>query len=191
MSRLKRIAQQITAVDHESAFHAEIKENPSDPAPRLIYADWLEDHGDPLANFIRYLEEGVLHINVEKELWGYGQGGSEAQSEAAMSFPELQTLLSNGLYDWSTMEERPHILYESLSHPEDVEREFPGRHPYDPDLVRWEGEDDFDEEEYMITVELQKDDGTPWTRRELDYLYRALGLYAAHYLHYENFPEDE
>ena len=26
---------------------------PDDPAPRLVYADWLEDHGDPLGEFIQ------------------------------------------------------------------------------------------------------------------------------------------
>jgi len=31
-----------------------ICENPDDDAPRLIYADWLDEHGDPLqAEFIR------------------------------------------------------------------------------------------------------------------------------------------
>lgn len=31
----------------ESAFHSVIRENPLDPTPRLVYADWLEEHGDP------------------------------------------------------------------------------------------------------------------------------------------------
>src|SRR5262245_6194987 len=38
---------------HEEAFLAAILESPDDDAPRLIYADWLEDHGDPRAALIR------------------------------------------------------------------------------------------------------------------------------------------
>jgi uncharacterized protein (TIGR02996 family) len=36
------------------AFEAEVRERPDDDAPRLVYADWLEDNGDPeRAEFIR------------------------------------------------------------------------------------------------------------------------------------------
>jgi len=38
---------------HNEAFHQIILENPVDDAPRLIYADWLEEHGDPRGEFIR------------------------------------------------------------------------------------------------------------------------------------------
>ena len=37
----------------EQFFIQEILEHPDDDAPRLIYADWLEDRGDPRAEFIR------------------------------------------------------------------------------------------------------------------------------------------
>ena len=38
----------------DEAFLADIVEHPDDDAPRLVYADWLEDHGDPeRAEFIR------------------------------------------------------------------------------------------------------------------------------------------
>jgi uncharacterized protein (TIGR02996 family) len=41
-------------VTHEDAFLADIVENPDDDGVRLIYADWLEDHGQPeRAEFIR------------------------------------------------------------------------------------------------------------------------------------------
>lgn len=40
----------------EEAFLAAIRETPDDDAPRLIFADWLEDNGDPeRAEFIRLL----------------------------------------------------------------------------------------------------------------------------------------
>lgn len=39
---------------HEEAFLADIREHPDDDAPRLIYADWLDDAGDPdRATFLR------------------------------------------------------------------------------------------------------------------------------------------
>ena len=33
----------------ESAFLAQILSNPADDAPRLVYADWLEERGDPVS----------------------------------------------------------------------------------------------------------------------------------------------
>lgn len=38
---------------HEEAFIQAICENPDDDAPRLMYADWLEERGDPRGEFIR------------------------------------------------------------------------------------------------------------------------------------------
>src|SRR5436309_2903540 len=38
----------------EKEFLADIREHPDDDAPRLIYADWLDEHGDEArAEFIR------------------------------------------------------------------------------------------------------------------------------------------
>jgi uncharacterized protein (TIGR02996 family) len=37
----------------ESAFIAEVLAAPDDDAPRLVWADWLEEHGDPRAELIR------------------------------------------------------------------------------------------------------------------------------------------
>jgi len=39
--------------DTESTFLADIAEDPEDDVPRLIFADWLSDHGDPRGEFIR------------------------------------------------------------------------------------------------------------------------------------------
>jgi uncharacterized protein (TIGR02996 family) len=38
---------------HDEAFLEAILEAPQDDTPRLIYADWLEEHGDPRGEFIR------------------------------------------------------------------------------------------------------------------------------------------
>lgn len=37
----------------ESAFLLDALAHPDDPVPRLVYADWLEDHGDPRAAWVR------------------------------------------------------------------------------------------------------------------------------------------
>ena len=38
---------------HEEAFLEAIREAPDDDGPRLIFADWLEERGDPRGEFIR------------------------------------------------------------------------------------------------------------------------------------------
>lgn len=39
--------------DQNDAFLQEIQSDPEDIVPRLVYADWLEENGDPLADLIR------------------------------------------------------------------------------------------------------------------------------------------
>lgn len=69
---------------HEDAFLATIVEQPDDDAPRLIFADWLDDHGDAdRAEFIRVQVEsarlssgsarGVALARREAELRGRGE----------------------------------------------------------------------------------------------------------------------
>jgi uncharacterized protein (TIGR02996 family) len=41
-------------MSHDEAFLQAIIESPDDDAPRLVYADWLDEHGQPVrADFIR------------------------------------------------------------------------------------------------------------------------------------------
>jgi uncharacterized protein (TIGR02996 family) len=35
------------------AFLRDIKDHPDDDTPRLVLADWLEEHGDPRGEFVR------------------------------------------------------------------------------------------------------------------------------------------
>ncbi len=37
----------------EAAFHEAIRQSPRDDVPRLVYADWLDEQGDPRGEFIR------------------------------------------------------------------------------------------------------------------------------------------
>jgi uncharacterized protein (TIGR02996 family) len=47
-------ATEVLAMTHDQAFLRDIREHPQDDTPRLIYADWLEDHGQSeRAEFIR------------------------------------------------------------------------------------------------------------------------------------------
>ena len=40
--------------NYDEAFRQDVLDNPKDDAPRLVYADWLQDNGDPdRAEFIR------------------------------------------------------------------------------------------------------------------------------------------
>ena len=43
----------VSALDHPSTFYNEILENPLSDEPRLRYAGWLEDQGEPLGEFIQ------------------------------------------------------------------------------------------------------------------------------------------
>jgi uncharacterized protein (TIGR02996 family) len=43
--------------DHHQAFLSAIVANPDDPTPRLIYADWLEERGDPACEAWRWAAE--------------------------------------------------------------------------------------------------------------------------------------
>jgi uncharacterized protein (TIGR02996 family) len=40
-------------VDEEQAFLATIRDSPADDTTRLVYADWLEERGDPRGEFLR------------------------------------------------------------------------------------------------------------------------------------------
>lgn len=40
-------------MNNEDGFLHAIMETPDDDVPRLVYADWLEEHGDPRAELIR------------------------------------------------------------------------------------------------------------------------------------------
>src|SRR4051812_9175502 len=54
---------------HEDAFLQAIAEAPDDDAPRLIYADWLDDHGEPaFADFIRVQCE-IARLCEENDRW--------------------------------------------------------------------------------------------------------------------------
>jgi uncharacterized protein (TIGR02996 family) len=100
MSKTRRI------VEHPGLYQA-ILEQPDDDTPRLIYSDWLEEHGDPArAEFIRAQcqlartaeaqpgrqelvarQKALLEKNRERWLPPYPSGRGNAPSSAEASWP--------------------------------------------------------------------------------------------------------
>jgi uncharacterized protein (TIGR02996 family) len=75
-----------------------VKENPADDAPRLVLADWLEEHGDPRGDFVR-LQAHLARPGEEgppQEEWRRREQELRAQHEAAWVGP-LRLLVR----DWS------------------------------------------------------------------------------------------
>jgi uncharacterized protein (TIGR02996 family) len=72
---------------YEEAFLQAIRESPSDDAPRLIYADWLEEHRQAdRAEFIR----------VQCRLAGL----TESHPEASLLSSRAETILRKHWYEW-------------------------------------------------------------------------------------------
>lgn len=74
----------------ESPFLAEIADNPHDPGPRLIFADWLEDLGDERGELIR-IEESMRAMPIySDEYWQQKPRRNELRSRCNSDF--LQAL---------------------------------------------------------------------------------------------------
>src|SRR3954465_13878190 len=97
----------------ESAFLSAIREAPEDDGPRLVFADWLEDHGDPArADFIRVQcelarlerddERGAELKRREKQLLDENEGRwAEGLSDVAWGWQ-----FARGLPDQVTLDQR-------------------------------------------------------------------------------------
>lgn len=68
-------------------FLRDIAESNRDPVPRLLYADWLEEHGDPRAGFIREAVEGGRMGDLLKAGGGPGNGATWAADLARFLAP--------------------------------------------------------------------------------------------------------
>jgi uncharacterized protein (TIGR02996 family) len=60
-----RVTENVTMSD-EDAFLQAIRDAPADAAPRLVYADWLEERGDPRAEYLRLVSNSAAS---PEELW--------------------------------------------------------------------------------------------------------------------------
>ncbi|HTK74112.1 MAG TPA: TIGR02996 domain-containing protein [Gemmataceae bacterium] len=50
----------MSALDDEAAFSKAIQAAPDDPLPKLIFADWLDERGDPRATCLRWVVDRGL-----------------------------------------------------------------------------------------------------------------------------------
>ena len=88
-------------VADELAFLAPIVAIPSDLTTRLVYADWLDEHDDPRAEFIR----------VECELATLDPSAERATNLRARSATLRSELAANPLWtEWVTLVARPENL---------------------------------------------------------------------------------
>lgn len=53
-------------MNQDEAFIADIVAHPEDPSLRLIYADWLEEHGDPRAEYLRLHAQASQASDAER-----------------------------------------------------------------------------------------------------------------------------
>ena len=79
----------------KAAFIAAIKAAPDDDAPRLVYADWLEEHGESeRAEFIRVMIEmertGIKEVASVKKSYG-----DKSFAEAIVRLPKHQRIFVN------------------------------------------------------------------------------------------------
>jgi uncharacterized protein (TIGR02996 family) len=89
LTRLKLHAEPILSMNDEEAFHAALDANPNDHTTRLVFADWLQERGDPRAEGYRAL--GVrshrFHVSTD-QVWWLGNAEEPAISQVAMTQPE-------------------------------------------------------------------------------------------------------
>lgn len=83
-------------MDDEAAFVRAIRANPDDAALRLVFADWLEDRGDPRSQFVR-LESKLALSSVES---------SEGKNLQAEGESLRATLNPEWVSKWSALVDR-------------------------------------------------------------------------------------
>jgi uncharacterized protein (TIGR02996 family) len=77
--------------DEQRALWAAIRAHPDDDTPRLVYADWLQEHGDePRAEFIR----------IQIELAQLGHDRRKGRKRRPIIEPREKALLAAHRYEW-------------------------------------------------------------------------------------------
>jgi uncharacterized protein (TIGR02996 family) len=92
--------------DHHHAFLAAIAANPDDPTPRLIYADWLEERGDPACAIIRWAHANGKRPRLttyDAGQWYRGEGSSLTDPESDIPV-EIFDCLSMGEFQAGTLQ---------------------------------------------------------------------------------------
>lgn len=84
LARVTRKPEPPELTKMDMSFYQSIKENPNDNAPRLIYADWLEERGQPdRAEFIR------LQIEMSDMRWNFSGQYQDRYNKAKERTDEL------------------------------------------------------------------------------------------------------
>jgi uncharacterized protein (TIGR02996 family) len=80
----------VTHLPDNEAFLRAIRADPADDAPWLIYADWLEEHGDPRAALYRQPRRtnalGMKLVLVPRSTFWMGKRGHQRQVEVPQEF---------------------------------------------------------------------------------------------------------
>jgi uncharacterized protein (TIGR02996 family) len=76
-------------MNDEAAFLARIRDTPDDVAPRLVYADWLDERDDPRGELIRVTEEMRTLPVYSERYWALK--------------PRYKKLKANAAYEWRTV----------------------------------------------------------------------------------------
>jgi uncharacterized protein (TIGR02996 family) len=85
----------------EAAFLRTILEHPHDAGPRKVFADWLEERGDPWAELIR-LQCWLAGTRFYRDGDEYGRGGPPFFDEPTRdAISRCERLLSDGAGDWT------------------------------------------------------------------------------------------
>jgi uncharacterized protein (TIGR02996 family) len=75
-------------MNDEAAFLTRIRKTPDDVAPRLVYADWLDERDDPRGELIRITEEMRTLPGYSERYWALK--------------PRYKKLKANAAYEWRT-----------------------------------------------------------------------------------------
>lgn len=109
--------------DESLCFFREIVAAPEDDAPRLIYADWLEERGDPLGALIRIqcelarLEtEGPRYVDLRLEEWNllheYGAEWDGTLPKWVSAFERRRGFVERVALPYGKFHERAELLFD-------------------------------------------------------------------------------
>ena len=104
-------------MSHDDAFLQAIIANPDDDAPRLLYADWLEERGDPRGEFIRVQCALARMDEYDPRRWDLEcRAWTLEKAHVAIWLGAVREKLSNwefrrGFMDWVELGSRAFMAY--------------------------------------------------------------------------------
>lgn len=109
--------------DESLCFFREIVAAPEDDVPRLIYADWLEERGDPLGSLIRIQcelarleKQGTRYIDLRLEEWNllheYCEEWDGSLAKWVSSFERRRGFVERVALPYAKFHERAEMLFD-------------------------------------------------------------------------------